>query len=214
MHYELRGNHMKTLLSILLLLIPFQHVVAEEINNKDSEIILPISPKQKVYSRYQTDFSYHHDRGFYLRAALGPQWNHSVMSPNAKAIRFGGKFALGWYVADGIALFGSTWGNFLEEASLVAAGPGVALLFDGPNIGVDLSLGMGRVFNGFKGEQYVDFTETVMAANLSIVKYWWLSGKNSLGLSLNSGFYGLTLSQRSSGTFGWNIGLNIAYLLN
>lgn len=130
----------------------------------------------------------------------------------SQAIRFGGMFGLGWYVADGVALFGAAWGNFLEEASLVAGGPGVALLFNGPNIGVDFSLGIGRVFNVSEDEGYEDFSETVLAANISIAKYWWISGKTSLGLSLSAGAHGFTLSKASFGTFGWNAGLSLAYL--
>jgi hypothetical protein len=187
--------------------------MAEEINNSNEEIILPISPAQKVHSRYSSDFSYHHDRGFYLSALLGPQWNHSVKEPNAKAIRFGGKLSLGGYVDDGVAVFGSAWGNFLEQASLVAVGPGVALLFNGPNLGVDFSFGIGRAFNALDGEGYQEFSETILAANLSLAKYWWLSGKTSLGVSLNTGVHGFTLSKGGVGTLGWSAGLGLVFLL-
>lgn len=177
------------------------------------EIILPASPPQKVFSRYQTDFGFHHDRAFYFSAALGPQWNHSIEKPNAKGIRFGGKLNVGGFVADGVALFASTWGNFLEAASLIAGGPGVAFLFDSTNIGIDLSLGAGRVFNVIERPDINDFGEWVLAANLSVGKFWWLSSKTSLGVSLSSGIHGLTLSKGSLNSVGWNIGLNMAFLL-
>jgi len=119
---------------------------------------------------------------------------------------------LGWYVADGVALFGAAWGNFLEQASLVAGGPGVAFLFGGPNIGLDLSLGVGRVFSAVKKESYSDFAETVLAANLSVAKFWWLSGSTSLGVSLMSGVHGLTVTTGKLSTVGWNLGLGLAFL--
>jgi len=161
---------------------------------------------------YQRDFSYRHDRGLYLSAALGPQWNHSIKEPSAKAIRFGGKLGLGWYVTDGVALFGAAWGNFLEQSTLVAVGPGVALLFDGPNIGLDISFGIGHAFNAFDDKGYREFLETVLATDISLTKYWWLSGKNCLGLSLNTGLHGFTLSKGRLGTFGWSAGLSLAFL--
>lgn len=68
----------------------------------------------------------------------------------------------------------------MEDASLVAAGPGVGFLFDSTNIGVDLSVGVGRALNVIKKPSVNDFAETVLAANLAIGKYWWLSGKTSL----------------------------------
>lgn len=111
-----------------------------------------------------------------------------------------------------VALFASGWGNFLEAASLVAGGPGVAFLFDRTNIGIDLSLGAGRVFNVIERPDINDFAEWVLAANLSVSKYWWLSSKTSLGVSLSSGVHGLTLSKGNFNSIGWNVGLNMAFL--
>lgn len=176
------------------------------------EDILPASPPQKIYQRYQTNFDYHHDRGFYFSAALGPQWNHSIDKPRANGLRFGGKINLGLLAASGFALFGSCWGNFLEDASLIAGGPGIAFLFDSTNIGIDFSLGLGRAFNPIKQEHRADFAETVLAANLSLAKFWWLSGRNSLGVSLNSGAHGFTVSEGQISTLGWNVGLGLAFL--
>jgi hypothetical protein len=59
---------------------------------------------------------------FTFQPALGPQWNHSIDKPSAKGVRFGGKVNTGFFVANGFALFGSVWGNFLEAASLIAGG--------------------------------------------------------------------------------------------
>lgn len=186
--------------------------MAETATNIDGEIILPASPPQKVYCRYQTDFDYHHDRGLFFSAALGPQWNHSINNPAAKAIRFGGKFGLGWFVASGVALHGSVWGNFLEQASLVAIGPGVAAIFNGPNLGLDFSIGVGRAFNIIKSENQADFAETVIAANLSLSKFWWLSPSTNLGVSILSGIHGFTLTEGKLSSFGWNVGLGLAFL--
>jgi hypothetical protein len=186
--------------------------MAETATNLEDEIILPASPPQKVYRRYQTNFGYQHDRGFYLSATLGPQWNHSLKNPDAKAFRFGGKFGLGWFVADGIALHGSAWGNFLEQSTLIAGGPGVALLFDGPNMGLDFSLGIGRAFSIVKKEGFEEFAETVLAANLSLAKFWWLSSSTSLGISLMSGIHGLTITTGKFSSVGWNVGLGLSFL--
>lgn len=184
--------------------------MAEDNSDSNNQIILPASPPQKVLQRFQNDFDFHHDRGFYLSATLGPQWNHSIDKPNAKGVRFGGKLNVGYFVADGFALFASGWGNFLEQASLVAAGPGMAFLFNSTNMSVDLSLGVGRAFNIDKDTQ--DFAETVLAGQASIGKFWWLSRKTSLGVSLSSGIHGLTLSEGKLSSFGWNVGLGLSFL--
>jgi hypothetical protein len=203
---------MKALLTFLLVFNLLNFAVAEESNKPAEEFILPETPPQKVYGRYQTNFGYQHDRGFYLSATLGPQWNHSIQNPAAKAFRFGGKFSLGWYVADGIALHGAAWGNFLEQATLVAAGPGIAFLFDGPNMGLDFSFGIGRASNVIKKEGFDEFAETVLAANLSLAKFWWLSASTSLGVSLMSGLHGLTVTTGKFSSIGWNVGLSLAFL--
>ena len=127
-------------------------------------------------------------------------------------MRFGGKVNAGFFVANGFALFGSVWENFLEAASLIAAGPGVSFLFDSTNIGIDFSLGVGRAFNPLQRNDIHDFAETVLAAHLAVGKYWWLSGKTSLGVSLSSGVHGLTLSEGKLSSFGWNVGLGLAFL--
>jgi hypothetical protein len=202
----------KPRLVVLIAFLVFCPAIAGENPNLDHEIILPVSPPQKVFQRYQTNFSFHHDRGFYFSAALGPQWTQSLEKPVAKGIRFGGKINAGWFVADGFSLLGSVWGNFLEVASLIAGGPGISVLFDSTNIGVDFSFGIGRVFNAVKRDDIKDFSESVLAANLSIGKFWWLSDKTSMGVSLLSGVHGMTLSEGKLGSFGWNTGLALAFL--
>lgn len=186
--------------------------MAEPSTNPDDEIILPASLPQKVFSRYETNFSRHHDRGFYLAATLGPQWVHSVKDPIVKEIRFGGKLGLGWYVADGVALYGAAWGSFLEQASIAACGPGVAFLFDGPNMSLDFSLGVGRAFTALKKDGFEDFAETVLSANAGLGKFWWVSANNSLGISLNAGLHGFTISEGQWNSVGWNVGLSLAFL--
>lgn len=175
--------------------------------------ILPISPPQKIFSRYQSDFAFHHDRGFYLSAVSGPQWNQSLEKPQAKGLRFGGKVNAGWFIADGLPLFISAWGNFLEDASLVAVGPGMGLLFDKTNMGLDFSLGIGRAFNVLTKEKAKDFSEMVMAANMSAGKFWWTSEKTSLGFMLSAGVHGFTLSEAKISSFGWSVGLGLAFIL-
>ena len=189
----------------------FFPATAEE-NPAREEVILPVSPPQKVLQRYQTNFDYHHDRGLYVSAMLGPQWNHSIDKPSAKGVRFGGKFNIGWFIADGFSLFASVWGNFLEAASIVAGEPGVAFLFSSTNMSLDFSLGIGRVFNAIKRHDINNFSEAVLAANVSLGKFWWLSGKTSLGLTLSSGVHGMSLSKETLNSFGWNAGLGLAFL--
>jgi len=203
---------MQSLWIFLVSLTVFYPAFAEENVASNEEIILPVSSPQKVLNRYQTNFDYHHDRGLYISAMLGPQWNHSIDKPHVKSIRFGGKFSLGWFVADGCSLHGSVWGNFLEAASLVAGGPGVAFLFDSANMSLDFSLGIGKVFNAFKSDDINDFSESVLAAHVSVGKFWWLSGKSSLGLVLSSGVHGMSLATGTINSVGWNAGLGLAFL--
>ncbi len=203
---------MKSSLAILIAFLILGPLMAEESHDLNSEVILPASPPQKVFRRFQSDFDFHHDRGFYFSAALGPQWNHSIDKPNAKGVRFGGKANAGFFAAEGFALFGSVWGNFLESASIIAGGPGVSFLFDSTNIGVDFTLGLARAFNPVQRDNIHDFAETVLAANLALGKYWWLSGKTSLGISLASGVHGLTIAEGKLSSFGWNAGLGLTFL--
>lgn len=109
--------------------------------------------------------------------------------------------------------FLSLWGNFLEAASLIAVGPGLAVIFDSTNIVIDFSFGLGRVFNAIEKSEIKDFGESVLAANLSVGKFWWLSGKTSMGVTLSSGIHGLTVSQAKLSSFGFNAGLSLAFLL-
>lgn len=203
---------MNPLLAVLLSFFSAFSVLSTENTEEYDEIILPASPPQKVFRSYQTNFDYHHDKGFYLSAALYPQWNHSVNKPSAKAIRFGGKLNIGGFVSDGVALYGSAWGNFLEAASLVAIGPGISFLFSKSNINIDLATGVGRAFSPIKGPEYYDFSETVLAAQVSLGKYWWVSHNVSLGAVLSAGAHGLTLSQGKISTFGWNAGLGLGFI--
>lgn len=203
---------MISLLAILFSLLMFRPIIAEEIQNLEENFSIPSSPPQKVLSRYQTNFDFHHDRGFYLSASIGPQWIHSIAKPNSSGIRFGGKISIGWYVSDGLALIGSSWGHFLEDASLLAIGPGVAYLFNGPNIGLEFSLGIAKAFNAVSGPNINDFSETILATSFSAGKYWWLSGNTSLGVALSSGFHGLTLSKGAISSYGYNLGLNLSFL--
>lgn len=101
----------------------------------------------------------------------------------------------------------------MEAASLIAVGRGVAFLFGSTNIGLDLSFGVRRAFNGIERQNINDFAETFLAANLAIAKFWWISGKTSVGVSLSSGVHGLTISKDSMSTLGLNAGLNMVFLL-
>ncbi len=203
---------MKSSLAILIAFFIFRPAIAEDNPGPSNEVILPASPPQKIFRRFQTDFDYHHDRGFYFSTTLGPQWNHSIDLPNAKGVRFGGKVNVGFFAADGFALFASAWGNFLEAASLIAVGPGASFLFSSTNMTIDLSLGLGRAFNPIQRDNIKDFAETLLATHLAVGKYWWLSSKTSLGISLSAGFHGFSLAEGRLNSFGWNSGLGLAFL--
>lgn len=203
---------MRSLLAILLTFLSSFSILSTENVESFDEIILPISPPQKVFRSYQTNFDYHHDKGFYLAASISPQWNHSLNKPNAKGVRVGGKVNLGGFVTDGIALYGSAWGNFLESASLLAVGPGVSFFFNKANIGFDLTAGIGRAFNPIKRQDVYDFSETVLAGQIGLGKYWWVSHNISLGAILSAGAYGLTLSEGKVSTLGWHAGLGLGFI--
>ncbi|OPZ24378.1 MAG: hypothetical protein BWZ03_00205 [bacterium ADurb.BinA186] len=70
----------------------------------------------------------------------------------------------------------------------------------------------GRAFNSIQRDDIKDFAETLLAAHLGIGKYWWLSSKTSLGISLSAGFHGFSLGEGRLNSFGWNTGLGLAFL--
>lgn len=186
--------------------------MAKEPADSKDDIILPYSFPQKVIERYQQNFHYRHDRGIYAAFNLGPQWNHSLKNPNAKGFRFGGKANIGYFIADGLALFVSTWGDFLEEASLLAAGPGIAFFIDSTNMSFDLAVGVGRSFNPIHDDTIKDFNETLLATTLSLGKYWWLSKNSCIGMTVSSGFHGFSIAQSNFNSVGWSAGLGLTFL--
>lgn len=99
-----------------------------------------------------------------------------------------------------------------SRASLIAGGPGVAFLFDGPNMSLDFSFGVGRAFMALQKDGFEDFAETVLATNLALGKFWWLSSSNSLGVSLNAGMHRFTVTDGKWISVGWNVGLGLAFL--
>ena len=169
-------------------------------------------PQQKISSSYNKDFGFKHDKGFFLAASIGPQWNQSIQNPDAGAFRFGGRVALGWVAVENLAIHGGLWGAYLKEASMFAVGPGVTYFFGESNVGLGAQVGIGQV----SGEPTPgnNFRETVLAGELNIGKYWWLSKKNSLGLVLATGLYGFTLTQGATNSVGWNTGLRLEYVFN
>lgn len=168
---------------------------------------------QTIDSSYHRDFAYRHNKGFYLAASFGPQWNQSLQNPAAGAFRFGGKFSIGWIATENLAIHANVWGNFLEQSSLVAAGPGVTYFFGDSNIGLGAAIGVGQVFST-SATNMEKFRETVLAGELSLGKYWWLSEKVSLGTSLVTGMHGFTLSNASLSSVGWHAGLRLELVYN
>jgi hypothetical protein len=74
------------------------------------------------------------------------------------------------------------------------------------------SFGVGRAFTALPKDDLEDFAETVLAANIALGKFWWLSASNSLGLSLIAGLHGFRISEGKCGSIGGNAGLGISYL--
>lgn len=169
-------------------------------------------PEQRVDRQYVRNFPFQHDKGFYLSLSLGPQWNQAIQNPSASGLRFGGQLGVGFVPVKNLAVHGNFWGNFLEQASVLAMGPGLTYFLGNSNVGLGAKLGIGFVFGEAPNNK--TFRETVLATELSAGKYWWLSKNNSLGLSFVVGLYGLTLSQGSFNSVGWNTGLRLGYVFN
>ncbi len=148
-----------------------------------------------------------------MKSSPGPQWNQALRNPNHGAFRFGGKFLLGFLPTHSLAIQGGVWGNFLEEATMVAGGPGITAFFGDTNISLTANLGVGTVFNLPK-EGIENFRETILAGEVSLAKLWWVSPRTSLGLSASVGGYGFTLSQRTFSSIGWYGGLRMDYVFN
>lgn len=174
--------------------------------------VLDSAPKQLVYSRWQKDFPFQHDKGVFFAASTGPQWVQSIQNPKAAALRFGGDLSLGWFAAENLALHVTAWGSFLEEASFVAAGPGVTGFF-GDNFSLGAALGLAQVTSTSLSKDVV-FNEWVLAGQLKAGKYWWLGENTSLGISLIAGLYGLSISSGKISTVGWQIGPRIEFIFN
>lgn len=194
---------------VILLLLVHAHLFAVENPNTGSWKMVP---EQRVDRQYVRNFPFQHDKGFYLSMSLGPQWNQAIQNPSASGLRFGGQLGIGFVPVRNLAVYANFWGNFLEQASLLAAGPGVTYFLGDSNVGLGAALGIGSVFGDAPNNK--TFRETVLATELSAGKYWWLSKNNSLGLTFVIGLYGLTLSQGSFNSVGWNTGLRLAYVFN
>ena len=169
-------------------------------------------PEQRVDRQYIRNFPFQHDKGFYLSLSLGPQWNQSIQNPSASAVRFGGQLGIGWVPIRNLALQGNFWGNFLEQASWWAVGPGLTCFFGESNVGLGIQAGVGQVLG--KTADSKRFRETVLATELNLGKYWWISKNGSLGLVWVLGMYGFTLSQGTLNSAGWNTGLRLGYIFN
>ena len=173
---------------------------------------LDFAPKQPVSSSYKRNFEFHHDKGFYLSASIGPQWNQSLKNPEASALRFGGGLNIGGMVIENLALHGSFWSSFLEESTLIAVGPGLTYFFGNTNAAISWKIGIGQVFN--VADKIEDFKETLLATEIGFGKYWWLSGSTSLGGTIFSGLHGYSFSQNEISSFGWSGGIRLELIFN
>lgn len=183
---------------------------AQEQTTPDSWASLPSQP---IDSRFNQNFDYKHDKGFYFSLGIGPQWNQSLKNPAAGAFRFGGKASIGFLPVENLALHANVWGNFLEEASLVAVGPGVTYFFGDSDIALGAAVGIGWVFSTpLTSDQ--KFRETVLATELSLGKYWWVDTDLSFGVSAVTGVSGITLSNASLSNVSWHTGLRAELVFN
>lgn len=150
-----------------------------------------------------------------MSLSLGPQWNQSVVNPPTQAVRFGGEASFGGIVAHNLAFHIGAWGNFLEDSSLIAGGPGITGFFGRSNWNLGANIGAGYSFSIWKNRAE-EFNAPVLACEIRGGKLWWLARNNSLGLSLISGAYGLALlpEKKALNKFGWHAGLRLNYILN
>lgn len=169
-------------------------------------------PEQRVDRQYVRNFPFQHDKGFYLSISIGPQWNQALRNPSASALRFGGELGLGFIPARNLGALVNFWGHFLEQASVLAIGPGLIYFLGDSHVGLGAKLGIGFVFGETPNNK--NFRETILATELSAGKYWWISKNSSLGFSFVVGLYGLTLSQVHFNSVGWNTGLRLGYVFN
>lgn len=170
-------------------------------------------PSQDVDSKFHRDFDYKHDQGFYFQLGFGPQWNQSLQNPTASGIRFGGNLAIGFIPVENLAIHADVWGNYLDEASVLSIGPGVTYFLGDSNVGIGGSIGIGQVFASGNVNRAA-FRETVLSGEFSAGKYWWIGPKSSVGVSVNVGLYGLTLSSGDVSSTGWHSGLKLEYIFN
>lgn len=194
---------------ILLFILTSTQLVAYDLLDPE---LLKNAPEQPVVRRYRRNFPYQHDKGFFLSLAFGPSWNQALQNPSASGLRFGGQIGLGFIPIRNLALHANVWGNYLEPASWWSTGPGLTYFFTPSHVALGLKLGVGSVSS--KNLDSQGFRETILTAEFSLAKYWWLSGSNSLGLSWVTGFYGFTLSQGTFSSVGWSTGLRVEYVYN
>lgn len=195
----------KTLLICSLFLLTFSLV-------SNAEGILDSAPKNPVYSRWQKDFPFKHDKGLFFGVSIGPEWVQSFQKPKAQGMRFGGDLSLGWLPAENLALHVTVWGAFLESASFVAVGPGITG-FIGDNFFIGAAFGAAQVFStSISGD--LPFNELVLAGQIKAGKLWWLSENTSLGISLAAGLYGFSILSGKISTVGWQIGPRLEFVFN
>lgn len=202
---------MKKSLALLLLVssLSLSAIANEKVAPDSWQAVDP----QQVDNQYNRKFAFKHDKGFYLAMGIGPQWNQSLQNPVAGAFRFGGKFSIGFVPLYNFAVHANVWGSFLEESSLLAAGPGVTYFFGDSNVGLSAAFGVGQVFSTSMSTQE-KFRETVLAGEVGLGKYWWVSENVSLGGTLVTGLHGLTLSNANVSSLGWDIGLRLELIFN
>lgn len=179
-----------------------------DIPNRDE---LDQSPAQPVYSQFQRNMPYQHDRGFFLSGSVSPAWVFGLNNPKTQAIRAAGDLSIGWMPWEKIALHLDIWGTIFEESSLVAAGPG-ATFFLPDDWALSLSIGIGQAFSFQDGTD--NFSESIFAGRVKAAKYWWVSPNLSIGPSLALGFHGFSFRQGAMSNVGGDMTLGLEILFN
>lgn len=189
-------------------LMPLFALAAEEVKTK----VWEQAPPQPVYSRFQRNMGYQHDRGFFFEASVGPAWVQSFQNPVANGVRFSGDISMGGLPWEDIALHGTLWGAYLAESSVILVGPGLTG-FLANNWALSASIGVGYVFSGGT-DQLPAFRESILGLQIKGAKYWWVSSNLSMGVSLAAELHGFSFLQGEISSVGFSAGPRFELVFN
>lgn len=170
------------------------------------------APPQPIYTRFQRNMPYQHDRGFFFATSLGPAWVQSIQNPAVSGVRFFGDVSIGGLPCENLAVHASLWGSFLTEASVIMAGLGLTG-FIGDNWALSFSAGVGQVI-GIETEQFSSFRESLLGLQIKAAKYWWVGPNTSLGVSLAAEAHGFSFLLGELSSIGFSAGPRLELVYN